>query len=987
VSEELNRLEQLFHDALALPSAEERAEYLARACGADTALRYRVEKLLLAHSTAGQFLSPDTPVPTVLPESEFESALPEKPGDQIGHYSLVERIGEGGCCVVYLAEQAEPIRRQVALKLIKAGMDTRQVVARFEAERQALALMDHPNIAKVFEAGVSNTGRPYFVMELVRGIPINQFCDANQLSIKQRLELFMQVAHAVQHAHQKGIIHRDLKPSNILVTTGDSDGPFTSASAAGAAGVPAQVEANRSSPARSSENRHQPLPKIIDFGIAKAMQPGLTDRALVTWFGQFVGTPAYMSPEQAGMRNEDIDARSDIYSLGALLYELLTGVTPFDATTLATSRFDEILRLIQEAEPRKPSARLVALGDKLSEFAEARQTNPGSWRCLLRDDLDWIVMKALEKNPARRYPTAHDFAEDIQRHLTHEPVLAGPPGAAYGARKFVQRHRVSVAVSLTTALAVVAGLSIALLQLQRALRAEAVARQERDRAVQAEADARGMLAVFTDQPGAPDDPMTLYAAAARLARERLEPTSAAAYNFILPLGSKLGSLGAWSNSLEVYLWLTEAASWSCDYWTHAHAAALVANQTDASHRLRAEIVRRFGDTWDGMTAMQVARAILIDPDGHEHLQTALACADRALKAYPNHTWCQIVNGMAEYRRGNWSAAIPALHNPEGTLDLRLGAVACAFEAMAQYQAGQTNAAVESLGRASWRLQQLLHGGYLAGDEWHFVVFGLLARAEAERLILGREVSPPVTVASLAEARQKWKSVREDLVRGESLAREKNWSESRDAYARALHHPDFDWAAAEAESPLGSLARQMGAVFVRAGDKTNYAFLCRLLLGQEVTHPAHPLGLQAAGATANQYALACCLSPQDLPPELQQTVVEHSRFAAANALENPGPTALAGAMVEYYFGQPERAIDLAQEAATSPEPLVASVASLYRAMTLHKLNRPREAAAAMQKAEDLFPHLLKPQSRVTWWDLAQAELALQQARQLLRAEPK
>ena len=352
MSEELTRLEQLFNAALELTSPEERADYLARACGSDAVLRQRAEALLRAHETAGQFLSAETPpVQTGLPFSVADLPPTEKPGDQIGHYTLVERIGEGGCSIVYLAEQAEPVRRQVALKLIKPGMDTRQVLARFEAERQVLALMDHPNIAKIFDAGVTETGRPYFVMERVRGVPITQYCSQHGLTVKQRLELFMQVCHAVQHAHQKGIIHRDLKPSNILVTSNQSD----SAS---------------SDPAATSHD--QPCPKIIDFGIAKATQMRRTDPATVTWVGQFVGTPAYMSPEQAGMKGEDIDARSDIYSLGALLYELLTGVSPIDPATLASAPFDEIRRTIQETESPKPSKRLLGMGPNPNPKSEIR---------------------------------------------------------------------------------------------------------------------------------------------------------------------------------------------------------------------------------------------------------------------------------------------------------------------------------------------------------------------------------------------------------------------------------------------------------------------------------------------------------------------------------------------------------------------------------------------------------------------------------------
>jgi serine/threonine protein kinase len=326
----------------------------------------------------------------------------------IGPYELLEKIGEGGCGLVYMAEQDKPIHRRVALKIIKLGMDTKHVIARFEAERQALALMDHPNIAKVHDAGATSTGRPYFVMELVRGMKITDFCDQKKLPTRQRLELFIQVCQAVQHAHQKGIIHRDLKPSNILVTVND--------------GVP--------------------VAKVIDFGIAKVTNgQRLTDKTLFTAFDQFIGTAAYMSPEQAEITSVDIDTRSDIYSLGVLLYELLTGVTPLDTGTLRQGAFDEIRRMIRETDPPKPSTRLVTLGGRLVDVAKRRHTEPTSLSRLIRGDLDWITMKALEKDRQRRYETANGLAMDIQSHLDNEPVLAARPSALYTFTKFTRRHR------------------------------------------------------------------------------------------------------------------------------------------------------------------------------------------------------------------------------------------------------------------------------------------------------------------------------------------------------------------------------------------------------------------------------------------------------------------------------------------------------------------------------------------------------------------
>ena len=368
----------------------------------------------------------------------------ERPGDRLGHYQLVEKIGEGGCGTVWQAEQEHPVRRRVALKVVKLGMDTKEVVGRFEAERQALALMDHPNIAKVFDAGITETGRPYFVMELVRGVTITTFCDERKLSTEARLNLFMQVCHAVQHAHQKGIIHRDIKPSNILVALHDD----------------------------------LPVPKVIDFGIAKATAGRLTDQTFFTAVDQFIGTPAYMSPEQAQFSVIDIDTRSDIYSLGVLLYELLVGRTPFDTAELLNVGLDEMRRHIREVDPPRPSMRLSTLqGDALSTTAQRRQIAVPKLLSLVRGDLDWIVMRCLEKDRARRYETANGLASDVARHLHSEPISACPPSTAYRVGKFIRRHKVGVAACTTVALALLVGMVGTSVGLLRATRAEARARQ------------------------------------------------------------------------------------------------------------------------------------------------------------------------------------------------------------------------------------------------------------------------------------------------------------------------------------------------------------------------------------------------------------------------------------------------------------------------------------------------------------------------------
>jgi serine/threonine protein kinase/Flp pilus assembly protein TadD len=421
---EAHKIRSLFLAAVENHPPEQWKAYLDEACASDLDLRHRVEVLLRAHADANSLL--DDPGQRLV--ATVDESMREGPGTVIGSYKLLEQIGEGGFGVVFMAEQQQPVRRQVALKVIKPGMDSRQVIARFEAERQALALMDHPNIAQVFDGGETATGRPYFVMELVRGVPITQFCDENRLTPRRRLELFLSVCQAVQHAHQKGIIHRDVKPSNVLVSSHDGT----------------------------------PEVKVIDFGVAKAVGRQLSDKTVYTGFAQMIGTPLYMSPEQAGLSGLDIDTRTDLYALGVLLYELLTGTTPFEGERLRQASYDEIRRIIREEEPPKPSTRISTLGQAASTVSANRQSDPKRLSQLCRRELDWIVMKALEKDRNRRYETASAFAADVQRYLNDEPVQACPPSRWYRFRKFARRNRAKLAMAAvivvaTLALAGVAG--------------------------------------------------------------------------------------------------------------------------------------------------------------------------------------------------------------------------------------------------------------------------------------------------------------------------------------------------------------------------------------------------------------------------------------------------------------------------------------------------------------------------------------------------
>jgi serine/threonine protein kinase len=677
-----DRAETIFDGALQLP-AEQRDAYVRQACGNDVPLRERVASLLNAHGAAGGFLE-EPAAPARNPTIMLAIPVTEKPGDRIGRYKLLQQIGEGGCGVVYMAEQEEPVRRRVALKVIKLGMDTKSVIARFEAERQALALMDHPNIAKVLDAGGTDTGRPYFVMELVRGIRITDYCDQNKLSTAERLKLFTQVCHAIQHAHQKGIIHRDIKPSNILVTLHD--------------GVP--------------------VPKVIDFGIAKATQGRLTDQTLFTAFEQFIGTPAYMSPEQAEMSGLDVDTRSDIYALGVLLYELLTGWTPFDPKELLKSGLDELRRMIREDEPARPSTRLSTMLDAdLTAVAQRRQSEAPKLVHLLRGDLDWIVMKALEKDRTRRYETANGLALDIDRYMKNEPIVARPPSAMYRFQKLVRRNRAAVATIGTGFTVLVIGLaaSLYLFAQERKARERADAAERIQARLAKEAEARRLQDAKWAGVGQRVGMGALFIMQGKFDEAERElgnvPLSVLTYsNFVAtaPLFSLLGDRharhGEWPLAITNYSKLIAIVPGDFPGYSHLISVFAFTKDMNAYQQLRERMRQRFGDSTDPVVAAGLAKDSLLYPAPPEMLDAIAKQMDRTFGAMSiTQYWAnlQFTRGLVEYRQGHFTRAAEWLSTAaEATDGDRYNyAESRLMYALAQYQLKQTAEAQAALREA------------------------------------------------------------------------------------------------------------------------------------------------------------------------------------------------------------------------------------------------------------------------------------------------
>jgi serine/threonine protein kinase/Flp pilus assembly protein TadD len=666
---------EIFLNALDCRSPDERLALLDSACRGDSGLRSQVDALLAANDRVGSFLE----APAVKAALTYGEPAREAIGTTIGPYKLLEQIGEGGMGVVYMAEQQEPVRRRVALKVIKLGMDTRQVIARFEAERQALALMDHPSIARVLDAGATIAGRPYFVMELVRGTPITEYCDANNLSLRERLELFVQVCHAVQHAHQKGIIHRDLKPSNVLVTLIDG----------------------------------RPVPKVIDFGVAKATGQSLTDKTLFTNFTLMIGTPLYMSPEQAEMTSQDVDTRSDIYSLGVILYELLTGTTPVDQQRLRTLAFDEVRRIIREEEPVRPSSRISTLRSARTATDAARRNRLERLGRLVAGDLDWIVMKALEKNRSRRYDTANSLAADLQRHLNDEPVLARPPSSAYRFSKFARRNRVGILVAALVTAALVAAVVMLAVSNSLIRQEQSRTREEKTHAVLAQqtAEARaeqmkqGVLDLQTayrllergrismDQQFW-DDAESAFTRAIELRPEYAGPWEARADLYL-----RLGLFDLALHDLNRAHQLQEpTTSWS---WVNLALLRFNASDVRGVRQVSAHLRAHVRETATPTFARDTVRVgvLTTDPDG-DPLGLA-EWAQELANANPKDAFLRYLAGLAHYRAGQFAQADAELQAALTVLpDWDARRIAFPIQAMTYHRLGRKADARSALNAAA-----------------------------------------------------------------------------------------------------------------------------------------------------------------------------------------------------------------------------------------------------------------------------------------------
>ena len=727
----------------------DRLTYLDSACGEDVSLRESVEALLAAHERPAALL--DHPIGAGLSASavalditnDISVQSKDDPldhiGMQVGPFKLMEQIGEGGFGLVFVAEQERPVRRRVALKVLKPGAASKEVIARFESERQAVAMMNHPNIAQVFDAGVTADHRPYFVMELVRGLPITEFCDKKQMNIRERLNLMIDVCSAVHHAHQKGVIHRDIKPSNVMVTLHDS----------------------------------KPVAKVIDFGVAKAIGQKLTDKTVYTRFHSMIGTPLYMSPEQAEMSGLDIDTRSDIYSLGVLLYELLAGTTPFDRGRMDSAGLDEMRRIIREEEPPRPSTRLSTLDRTLSTIADCRRVDTHRLASTLQGDLDWIVMKSLEKDRSRRYDSAASLADDVRRYLNGEPIVARPPSAIYQFQKFARRHRVVIVTAALVGCSMLAGTVASLWQMSKAIEAHQELEQFAENLTQASvlvasgqthADAGRWREAASDYDNAVAIQPTYFLPrvqrAQLYARIHLWPEAADDYAFALNSGAStsqpqwLGvpALFFYTGHDEAFLQLAQQFQRQLlkdpnePRWSTLRG--LMAS--DRSELVDAKVAADLAEKWLSTSPLGPPHS---DPpfgndgplgrhDGPpEHRDGPGRFDGRHAHERLPPVMCLYVAGLAHLRARNFEAAIDVLNEAEADRRWPDRYLVHAPLALALHHGGSIKQAEQVLEQSSESIRGILyelsqHLDGLETAQWNDIVEALLIHDEASRMILG-----------------------------------------------------------------------------------------------------------------------------------------------------------------------------------------------------------------------------------------------------------
>ncbi|HTL57123.1 MAG TPA: protein kinase [Candidatus Limnocylindrales bacterium] len=977
MSTRVPREKAVFVEALEIADPEQRRQFLDNACGADQALREQIDKLLALSQSACDFFKDCSPA--LEPEaadaaqvlSAAESAVgPEIPESKcIGPYKLLQKLGEGGYGVVYMAEQERPIRRRVALKIIKLGMDTKNVIARFEAERQALALMDHPNIARVLDAGATETGRPYFVMELVYGVKITEYCDQNGVSMRERLQLFIQVCNAVQHAHQKGIIHRDLKPSNIMVTMHD--------------GVP--------------------VPKVIDFGIAKATEQRLTDKTLFTSYAQLMGTPAYMSPEQMEFSGLNLDTRSDVYSLGVLLYELLTGRTPFDTTDLLKLGVDELRRTVREQEPLSPSAKLQTLNnEELTKTARRRHIEPPRLLSQLRGDLDWIVLKCLEKDRTRRYATATGLTEDIERYLHEEAILARPPSRLYRLQKLVRRNRVVFLFAAAAAAALFLGSIIStwlLIKEREALRSAVAARQETENARATESQLRRAaesretvkeisLLMAQDHYEQAD---------ALLSRVPLEKPSPETESLLRILGDWNAISGRWPQAIERFasltrLYPTDGLGTSLDHF-RLGTALLESGNRDGYERFRQQIVSRFGgaeSTTNSLPDWLISSCLLL-PANQQLLENLNPMAEAAEKTLsdPDRNGTFRLPGISsslallEYRRGNDQRATAlcarCLSSPD--CDAPRAALAHGIQALSYWRLGQYAEGFIELSRAQERIDSTFKKGLSlnpnddpAHNWFDWVLPRILIRECREQCLESDRSLAQMTVPNPSvETAAKYR------VLGEWHALRQEWRDAAERFGALI---DLDrvgnWETITLDYFKLSLA------LVEAGKRDEFNRCRQDFVAQ--------YGQTTNATAANRVIKSSLLmpAPQELLELLEPCARACEEVITNNYVYTTAWNSLSLEVLEYRRGNYARASELSRKCLALPErnALWTTTAQLILAMSYWQMHQYREAVPKMIEAqtriESEFENGLDPNPgndpEHHWYDWVVARILLRECQE-------